>query len=212
VTSPYADLPYDDRIRSLLGPLRTGFRLVNRWLTVPALNSGLGPLLSTPMTGSILVLRTVGRKTGLVREAPLGYAVVDGRIVVIAGYGRACHWFRNAVAEPQVEVVLPGAVLLGRAEEITDPVERRRAFRAVTAALGVIGRATLGDVERAADAHVDELAQAFPVLAITPTAIAPGPYEPGGTFWRIPLAATAVGIAAVVMAGARRRRTRRTHA
>jgi deazaflavin-dependent oxidoreductase (nitroreductase family) len=208
VTDRYADLPYSAWMLRLLGPLRTGFRLANRWLTVPAVNHGFGPLLGTPLTGSILVLRTTGRKSGRVRQAPLGYAVVDGRLVVIAGYGRASHWFANALAHPQVEVALPGAVLTGRAEEITDPERRRQAFRAVAAAMGVIGRATLGDVEHAPDARIDHLADSFPLLVITPTGVVTGPYDPGGAFWRVPASATVAGGLALVIA---RRHARRTH-
>jgi deazaflavin-dependent oxidoreductase (nitroreductase family) len=205
VSDPYADLPYSTWLLTLLGPLRAGFRVANRRLTVPVLDHGLGPLLGTPLTGSILVLRTTGRTSGLVRETPLGYVVLDGRVVVVAGYGRACHWFRNAVANPEVEVALPGAVLAGRAQEIVDPGERRRAMRAVAAAFGVIGRATLGDVEHADDARVDRLADSLPLLAVTPTAVLPGPYDPGGTFWRIPLAATVAGLALLLARlGARR--------
>lgn len=199
MTAPEPELPYDPWMLPLLAPLRAGFRVVNRRCSVPLVEAGLGPLLGTPLTGSILVLRTTGRKTGQVRSAPLGYALVDGRVVVVAGYGRGCHWFRNAVADPRVEVALPGAVLAGTAEEITDPAERRVAFRAVLAALGSIGRLTLGDVEHADDARVDLLAERLPLLAITPTAVRPGPYDPGGRFWRIPLATT---VAATVAAGA----------
>lgn len=204
MSDPCADLPYSTWLLKLIGPLRAGFRVANRRLTVPVIDRGLGPLLGTPMTGSILVLRTTGRKSGLIREAPLGYVVFDGRVVVVAGYGRACHWFRNALAHPQVEVALPGAVLAGRAEEIVDPGERRRALRAAAAAFGVIGRVTLGDVEQADDPRVDQLAESFPLLAVTPTAVLPGPYDPGGTFWRIPAAATVVGMALLLA----RRRTR----
>ena len=41
---------------------------------------------------------------------------------------------------------------------MTDPVERRAAFRAVTAALGTIGRMTLGDAAEMSDEQVDRLA------------------------------------------------------
>lgn len=209
MTDQYAHLPYDARMLKLIGPLRAAFRPLNRRLTVPLVTSGLGPLLSTPLTGSILVLRTTGRKTGLVREAPLGYAVLDGRVVVVAGYGRTSHWFRNAIADPRVEIALPGAVLAGRAEEITDPHERRAAFRVAAAALGVIGRTTVGDVAHADDAHVDRWADGFPMLAITPTGVLPGPYDPGGRFWRIPLTATVAGGAMLVLARRRARTARR---
>lgn len=199
-SGPGQDLPYDLWMQKLLDPLRRGFRLTNRWVTEPIYRAGLGPLLSNPLTGSILVLRTTGRKTGLIREAPLGYAIVDGRVVVVAGYGRDCHWFRNALAHPQVEIALPGAVLAGHAEEITDPDLQRRAFRTVVASMGVVGKVTLGDVEGADDERIDELVAGLPLLAVTPTEVLPGPYDPDGHFWRIPLGATVLGAALVAAA------------
>ncbi len=203
------DLPYSPAVSAVLEPLRTGFRYVNRYLAVPMIRCGAGPLLVTPQGGSILVLRTRGRKSGLVREAPLGYAVVDGRVVVVAGYGRGAHWFRNALADPQVEVALPGAVFAGTAEEITDPAERRRAFRVAAAALGTVGRLTLGDVATMPDDEVDTLAEAFPVLAVTPTAVRTGPYEPGGAYARRGDWLWFGALAALVLRCLRRRRRRR---
>lgn len=170
---------------AVLTPLRRAFLVFNRWLAAPLIHIGGGPLVASPFAGSILVLRTIGRRTGRVREAPLGYAVIDGRVVVVAGYGRDAHWFRNALAEPAVEVLLPGASLAGRAAEITDPIERRTAFRTLIASMGVVGRLTLGDVRGKSDAEVDRLAEALPMLAITPTAFRPGPFDPGGIGARV---------------------------
>lgn len=199
VTTP---LPYGDTMTAVLTPLRTAFRVFNRWVAAPLIRAGGGPLLSTPVAGSILLLRTTGRKSGLVREAPLGYTVFDGRIVVVAGYGRRAHWFLNAVANPEVEVLLPGALIAGRADEITDPDERRAAFRALIESMGVVGRLTLGDVRIMNDAEVDTFAEAFPILAITPTAVRPGPFDPSGIGTRINTALsvllTAAGVVAVV--------------
>jgi deazaflavin-dependent oxidoreductase (nitroreductase family) len=202
-------LPYAPWLQRLLTPLRQGFLVTNRWVTEPIYRAGLGPLLSNPLTGSILVLRTTGRKTGLVREAPLGYAIVDGRVVVVAGYGRDCHWFRNALAHPHVEIALPGAVLAGHAEEITDPEQQRRAFRAVATSMGAVGRVTLGDIAAADDARIDELVAGFPLLAVTPTEVLPGPYDPDGHFWRIPLGATLLGATLVAAAWRRAHGTSR---
>ena len=194
-----APLPYSRPVTAALNPLRTGFRVFNRWFAAPLLRAGGGPLLATPVAGSILLLRTTGRKSGLVREAPLGYAVIDGRVVVVAGYGRGAHWFRNAIADPAVEVLLPGALFAGRADEITEPGPRRAAFRTLIESMGVVGGLTLGDVRGKDDAEVDVLAEAFPILAITPTAILPGPFDPGGVGARLNAALwtglTAVGVA-----------------
>jgi deazaflavin-dependent oxidoreductase (nitroreductase family) len=205
--TPLVVLPFGPWMPSLLTLLRRGLRLIDRGFTQPVFRVGLGPLLSSPLAGSMLVLRTTGRKTGLLRETPLGYAIVDGQVVVAAGYGRDCHWFRNALANPQVEIALPGALLAGYAEEITDPEQRRRAFRTTIASMGVLGRAALGEVEVADDARIDELIAEIPLLAITPTAVLPGPYDPDGSFWRLPLGATILGAALV---GGLWRRTHRS--
>jgi deazaflavin-dependent oxidoreductase (nitroreductase family) len=187
---------------ALLTPLRKAFRVLNRWAAAPLIRAGGGPLLTTTATGSILVLRTTGRKSGLVREAPLGYTMIDGRVVVMAGYGRNAHWFRNALADPEVEVLLPGALIAGQAAEITEPDQMRAAFRILIESMGVVGRLTLGDVRGKSDAEVDALAAAFPVLAITPTAFRPGPFDPGGMGTRINTALSVLLPAAGVVAAA----------
>jgi len=204
VTSP---LPYGPTVTAVLTPLRKAFLVLNRWVAAPLIRAGGGPLLSTPVTGSILLLRTTGRKSGLVREAPLGYTVIDGRVVVVAGYGRKAHWFRNAMADPEVEVLLPGALIAGRTDEITEPDQRRAAFRALIASMGVVGRLTLGDVRGKSDAEVDTLAQAFPILAITPTAVRTGPFDPGGMGTRINAALWGLLAAAGLAAAVSRRRS-----
>ncbi len=194
-----APLPYGPAMTAVLDPLRTAFRVLNRWVAAPLIRAGGGPMLTTTVAGSILLLWTTGRTSGLVRETPLGYTVIDGRVVVVAGYGRSAHWFRNALADPEVEVLLPGALIAGRAEEITEPTERRAAFRTLIQSMGVVGRLTLGDVRGKSDTEVDTLAVAFPILAITPTAVRAGPFDPGGIGTRINTALsvllTAAGLA-----------------
>jgi len=204
VTAP---LPYGPTMSAMLSPLRRAFLVVNRRMTAPMIRAGGGPLLTTSVAGSILLLRTRGRKSGLIREAPLGYTVADGRVVVLSGYGRGAHWFRNALADPDVEVLLPGALIGGRAEELTDPEELRAVFRALVQSMGVVGRLTLGDIRGTSDAEVDALAAAFPVLAITPTAVRSGPFDPGGTGTRINTALWVFLVAALAAAASRRRRT-----
>ena len=180
-----APLPYGPAIAAVLTPLRKAFLVLNAWIAAPLIRAGGGPLLTTPLAGSILLLRTTGRKSGLIREAPLGYTVIDGRVVVVAGYGRSAHWFLNAMANPEVEVMLPGALIGGRAQEITEPGERRAALRTLIDSMGIVGRLTLGDIHGKSDEEMDVLAAAFPILAITATAVRPGPFDPGGIGTRV---------------------------
>jgi len=58
---------------------------------------------------SLLLLTTTGAKTGLPRTTPLGYWIVDGKIVIIASVmGAPKHpaWYHNLVAHPEVTVEL----------------------------------------------------------------------------------------------------------
>jgi deazaflavin-dependent oxidoreductase (nitroreductase family) len=57
----------------------------------------------------VLLLTTVGRRTGRRRQVPLTYFEEDGAIVLVASYGGRPHnpaWFDNLVANPAVEVVI----------------------------------------------------------------------------------------------------------
>jgi deazaflavin-dependent oxidoreductase (nitroreductase family) len=182
-------LPYGPVLTRLAEPMRRAFLVVNRRVAAPALRRGGGVLLATPLAGSILLLTTTGRVSGERREVPLCYAVVDGAVVVVAGYGHAAQWYRNAVAHPEVEVTLPAAAFAGRAVEVVDDDARVRAMRVVAASMGVAGRSTLGDVAAMPDDEVLALARTLPMLAITPTAVLPGPFDPGGAATRAVLAA-----------------------
>ena len=57
--------------------------------------------------GDLLLLTTVGAKTGLLHTVPLGYLRIGGRLLVVASAGgspRHPDWYRNVLARPLVEV------------------------------------------------------------------------------------------------------------
>jgi deazaflavin-dependent oxidoreductase (nitroreductase family) len=162
---------------------------VNRYLALPALRAGLGPFFSTPLTGSMMILRTTGRSTGLRREAPLGYVIAHGAVYCCAGFGERTAWYRNLVADPRVEVVLPAGAFAGHAEPVTDADEWRRVFPAYVRALGIVGRATLGDLREASPERLERIRTDLPLVRIRPTGIAPGPADPGGWGWVVAQAA-----------------------
>jgi deazaflavin-dependent oxidoreductase (nitroreductase family) len=68
-------------------------------------------------------LRTIGRSTGRRRSTILTSPVHDvGRYVVVASKGgddRAPDWYRNLVAEPDVEITVDGATIPVRARTAT---------------------------------------------------------------------------------------------
>jgi deazaflavin-dependent oxidoreductase (nitroreductase family) len=194
------DLPYGPRMSALLEPIDRGFKLANRWFAGPVLRAGLGSWFVTPPGGSLMLLRTTGRRTGLRREVPLGYVIHDGAIWCCAGFGTRTAWYRNLLDDPAVEVVLPGAVVRGVADPVTERETWLPAFRALRTALGIVGRLTLGDLANASDDVLFERGRAIPLVRIRVTSIEPGPFDPGGRAWIVPQAIVLLGSLALLRA------------
>ena len=187
-----APLPYGPLLSRLLRPLQRGFLVLNGSFMAPLIRLGFGWLVGNPLTGHVMLLRTRGRRSGLPREAPLGYVIRDGAVYCVAGYGVPTPWFRNLVADPNVEVVLPTRRVKGRAEPVTDRGEWLRTYRALIASFGLVGRFVVGDVRRLDDATLLGRHRSLPVVRITPrygdAPLAAGPFDPGGSGWILPYA------------------------
>ena len=87
-----------------------------------------GGRVSTLYPYTVMLLTTVGAKSGQPRTHPLGYLVVDdGLIVVASNYGAKSHpaWYRNLTANPKVDV-LAGARSGTYVARVVDPGERDR--------------------------------------------------------------------------------------
>lgn len=186
-----ADLPYGPFLTRTLPTLSRMFRVLNRIYVIPAIKAGLGPLHANPLTGSWMLLRTTGRRTGQSREVALGYAILDGAVYCSAGFGSRTQWYLNLLADPRVEVVLPGGAFAGVAVAVTDPVELDRAWRALIRALGVLGRAFVCAPDAAPDELLVKTAN-LPLIRIRPVGLAGGPADPGGWLW---VMLTVVGVA-----------------
>jgi deazaflavin-dependent oxidoreductase (nitroreductase family) len=183
--------------------LNRAFRILNRVYVIPAIKAGLGPLHANPLTGSWMLLRTTGRRTGRKREVALGYSILDGVVYCSAGFGPRTQWYRNLLEEPRVEVVLSGGAFAGVAEPVTDPVELDRAWRALIRALGVLGPALVCRPDATPDELIAKTAN-LPLVRIRTVGIAGGPADPGGWLW---VTMTVVGLAWLV---GRIRHARRT--
>jgi len=182
-----APLPYGPWMTRLLRPLQKAFLVLNHWFMAPALKAGLGRFIGNPVTGHLMLLRTRGRKTGLAREAPLGYVILDGAVYCVAGYGQTTPWYRNLCADPSVDVTLPDRSFHGTAEPVDAPTEWLRAYRALIGSFGLLGRAIRGDIRALDDATLLEVDRGLPIVRIRPTdppgPIVAGPWDPGGNGW-----------------------------
>lgn len=77
---------------------------------------GFGP------TRVVMLLTTLGRKSGLPRQTPLQYEEVAGDYYIASARGREADWFKNIVANPKVHVQIRDREFDALAEPVTDPI------------------------------------------------------------------------------------------
>lgn len=70
----------------------------------------------------VLLLTTMGRKSGQPRVTPLQYEEVDDLIYIASARGKEADWFKNILANPKVQVQIGDRKFDAIAEPITDPV------------------------------------------------------------------------------------------
>lgn len=183
---PLAEPPVAEGSWAVAGPwLHRGFETLNRYLMIPVHRAGLGAWLSTPVGGYMLLLRVRGRKSGVMREIPLNYLVADGSAWVVAGFGPRTDWYRNLLADPRVEVWMPGGRHAGVAAEELDPAVRARILPALMKATGGPAFMIGTNPWTAADEEILARLAWVPLVRIRPDdgPIEPGPDDPGGRAW-----------------------------
>ena len=163
--------------------LRKIFKFLNRVFMVPAYRMGLGWLICNPFSGYIMVIKNIGRKSGKLYYTPANYAIYNGKIYCLAGFGRKSHWYLNLIANPQAEILLPGRALLGQVEEVTNPDETLRAIKQVFKNAGFAGFFEGYNPRTAPDEYFLKTLSYAPVLRITPVGIGSGPMDAGGWHW-----------------------------
>lgn len=86
--------------------------------------------------GRILVIRHRGRKTGKEYLTPVNYAIVDHEIYCMAGFGPGTDWYRNLLANPDVQLWLPEGRRFAHATDVSDSPQRPVLFREIAIASG----------------------------------------------------------------------------
>jgi len=90
-------------------------RKLNRRLATHVIGRGRGP------RRVVLLLTTIGRKSGQPRVTPLQYEEDQDVIYVASARGPHADWFRNIQANPRVKIQIADRVFEGLAEPIVDP-------------------------------------------------------------------------------------------
>lgn len=108
---------------------------------------------------SLLLLITIGRKSGQERTTPLLYIKDGGDYILIASYGGAPQdplWFRNLQAHPEAKIQV-GAEVLEVTARKANPEERARIWPLV-----------IGQFKNFAD-YQTKTTREIPVVILTPT-------------------------------------------
>jgi deazaflavin-dependent oxidoreductase (nitroreductase family) len=182
--------------------LRQGFKYFNRFM-VFWWRLGMGAYFNRPeLSGRIMVITHTGRKSGLKRLTPVNYAMLDGEVYCTAGFGAGSDWYRNLLADPQVEVWLPEGWYAGVAEDISDDPDRLFYMRQVLIGSGFAARLAGIDPQKMSNEELAPLTQSYRLVRIRLVAPRTGAGGPGDLAWVWPLA-TSVLLGMLVL---RRRR------
>ncbi len=163
--------------------MRRFFRFLNRYFMVPVFRLGLGPIFGNPLSGYIMVLKVIGRKTGKLRFAPVNYAIEKGNIYCLAGFGRSSDWYRNLKACTNIEAILPTGSIFGSVVEVPEIRARRRLIRRILKNAGFAGFLEGFNPFKITDEELMEQTKDLPLIQIHPSGPGNGAYDPGGLAW-----------------------------
>lgn len=151
---------------------------------------GLGSLINAwpEVGGRIMVITHTGRKSGLRRQTPVNYALIDGEVYCTAGFGAISDWYRNMQADPRVEVWLPDGWWEGEARDVTEEAGYLEKLRQVLIASGFAARLAGINPQALSEAELAQATQGYRLVHIRRTAPRTDPGGPGELAWVWPVA------------------------
>jgi deazaflavin-dependent oxidoreductase (nitroreductase family) len=172
--TPQAEERLRQRFKKYLNPFM---------LTMWRLGLGEWFKLYPTVSGNVMVLRHVGRKTGILRYQPLNFAIVDGNIYCVAAFGNKSDWYQNVKANPNVEIWLPDGWWAGVVEEFSDLPERIMLLRQVLIGSGFAAYAAGMNPRKMSAEELEAESKNYRLLRIQRTAARTGPGGPGDLGW-----------------------------
>lgn len=196
--------------------MRQGFKYLNR---VMLLNwrLGLGPMMSVSpqILGRYMVITHVGRKSGLVRRTPLNFAPAGDVVYCVAGFGHIADWYKNIMANPEIEVWLPDGRWQAHAEDVTGSEGSLPLIREVLINSGFAAVFAGINPHNVDDATLKAQTEEYRLVRLTLIKPLEGEGGPGDLAWVWPIAGavglmvTALRILKALAGGSRGRKIRR---
>jgi deazaflavin-dependent oxidoreductase (nitroreductase family) len=164
--------------------MRQVFWILNKFFMVPMFRLGMGAFMGNPITGYMMVIKTIGRKTGKTRYTPVTYALKNGNAYCMVAFGKVSHWYHNLKADPNIEVILPSGPVAGVVEEVTDHNEAMEISRQIfkNSGFAVIFEGYI-PFTKIADEKIEAVLKRAPILRIRPTGVGSGASDPSGWMW-----------------------------
>ena len=151
-----------------LQTLRRVFHAMNHFM-VFLWKIGMGKLLNCwpAVGGRIMVIRHCGRKTGRQYLTPVNYAIVENQIYAAAGFGPVTDWYRNIIANPQVELWLPNGRRQFHARDVSDSPCRVKLLREIVIASGLAGPLLGVDQRKMTDEQIEKAGKDYRLIHFT---------------------------------------------
>lgn len=128
---------------------------------------GMGRMINfwPAVVGRIMIIQHTGRKSGRTLYAPVNYAIVDGEVYCVAGFGTITDWYRNLMANPNGEIWLPNGKGRVKAIDSSDSLQRLHLIREVLIASGFAARLFGGiDPTRIDDNTLNKITRDYRVI------------------------------------------------
>jgi hypothetical protein len=113
----------------------------------------------------------------------VNYAIHQGAIWCISGGRKTSDWYKNLLATPDIEVILPGGAVFGHVSEEKEPETRRIVIRQVLKNAGFAGFFEGYNPWKISDEELLTKIGDLPLLKITPIGIGSSASDPKGWAW-----------------------------
>lgn len=133
--------------------------------------------------GRVMVITHTGRKSGLRRRTPVNYALIGDDLYCVAGFGQVSDWYRNILANPQVELWLPDSWWAATAQDISSEPQRLNLVRLVLLSTGMVAPLYGIDPRKISDAALDQATADYRLVRFRRTSRLTGRGGPGDLAW-----------------------------
>lgn len=168
--------------------LRRLFKAFNKFMVL-LFKLGLGRWGNgTQFAGYVMVIGHHGRISGKKRFTPVNFTRVGDEIYCTAAFGQRSDWYRNVMAQPEVELWLPRARMKGVAADVTAEESAPELLRRVLVASGFAAPLFGIWPNRLTSKGLKRLLEDYRLLRIDQLEPITGPAGPGELAWVWPLA------------------------